>query len=101
MLFGWVLQTCRTELEHSPRLGPHPLSQDGQLVTFAEVQGMTELNSHKPIKVINCKRYSFQLDIDTSSFGDYARGGLVTQFKEPKVTPSCPELGPAQLKLPR
>ncbi|KAG1679642.1 hypothetical protein FOA52_006159 [Chlamydomonas sp. UWO 241] len=59
--------------------------QDGQLVTFAEVQGMTELNGHKPIKVINCKRASFQLDIDTSSYGDYARSGIVTQFKEPKT----------------
>lgn len=29
--------------------------QDGQLVSFAEVKGMTELNTHKPIKVINCK----------------------------------------------
>uniref|UniRef100_A0A7R9V7B7 E1 ubiquitin-activating enzyme n=1 Tax=Chlamydomonas euryale TaxID=1486919 RepID=A0A7R9V7B7_9CHLO len=59
--------------------------QDGQLVTFAEVQGMTELNSYKPIKILNCKRSSFQLDLDTAKFGDYQRGGIVTQFKEPKA----------------
>jgi hypothetical protein len=29
--------------------------QDGQLVTFSEVVGMTQLNSHKPVKVKNCK----------------------------------------------
>jgi hypothetical protein len=29
--------------------------QDGQLVTFSEVVGMAELNSHKPVKVKNCK----------------------------------------------
>jgi hypothetical protein len=29
--------------------------QDGQLVTFSEVVGMTQLNGHKPVKVKNCK----------------------------------------------
>jgi hypothetical protein len=29
--------------------------QDGQLVTFNEVVGMTQLNSHKPVKVKNCR----------------------------------------------
>lgn len=29
--------------------------QDGQLVTFSEVGGMTELNNHKPIRIKNCK----------------------------------------------
>jgi hypothetical protein len=32
-----------------------PDPQDGELVTFAEVQGMPQLNNHKPIKVKNCK----------------------------------------------
>jgi len=31
------------------------LLQDGQLVTFSEVVGMTELNSQKPVKIKNCK----------------------------------------------
>lgn len=29
--------------------------QDGDEVTFSEVEGMTQLNSHKPVKVKNCK----------------------------------------------
>lgn len=31
------------------------LLQDGQLVTFSEVVGMTELNNHKPVRIKNCK----------------------------------------------
>ena len=29
--------------------------QDGEFVTFSEVDGMPELNRGKPFKVINCK----------------------------------------------
>jgi hypothetical protein len=29
--------------------------QDGELVTFSEVDGMPQLNGHKGIKVKNCK----------------------------------------------
>jgi len=28
--------------------------------------------------------HSFELELDTSNFKQYQRGGLVTQFKEPK-----------------
>lgn len=28
---------------------------------------------------------SFELDLDTTKFGDYTRGGLVTQYKPPKT----------------
>ncbi|KAM0896428.1 hypothetical protein ACQ4PT_023179 [Festuca glaucescens] len=59
--------------------------QDGDLVVFSEVHGMTELNDGKPRKVKNARPYSFQLEEDTSSFGAYVRGGIVTQIKLPKV----------------
>ncbi|KAM0895209.1 hypothetical protein ACQ4PT_023978 [Festuca glaucescens] len=59
--------------------------QDGDLVVFSEVHGMTELNDGKPRKVKNARPYSFQLEEDTSSFGTYVRGGIVTQIKLPKV----------------
>eukprot|EP00879_Flechtneria_rotunda_P011893 GHRR01012422.1.p1 GENE.GHRR01012422.1~~GHRR01012422.1.p1 ORF type:complete len:887 (+),score=280.88 GHRR01012422.1:1076-3736(+) len=59
--------------------------QDGQLVTFSEVVGMTELNNHKPIRVQNCKAHSFELDVDTTKFGEFVRGGIVTQHKETKI----------------
>ncbi|XP_020583193.1 ubiquitin-activating enzyme E1 2-like [Phalaenopsis equestris] len=59
--------------------------QDGDLVVFSEVQGMTELNDGKPRKVASARPYSFVLEEDTTGFGAYSRGGIVTQVKQPKV----------------
>jgi ubiquitin-activating enzyme E1 len=59
--------------------------QDGDLVVFSEVQGMTELNDGKPRKVKNARPFSFSVEEDTSSYGVYTKGGIVTQVKEPKV----------------
>ncbi|KAF8680727.1 hypothetical protein HU200_045568 [Digitaria exilis] len=59
--------------------------QDGDLVVFSEVQGMVELNDGKPRKVKNARPFSFSIDGDTSSYGVYTKGGIVTQVKEPKV----------------
>ncbi|KAG8371515.1 hypothetical protein BUALT_Bualt13G0095600 [Buddleja alternifolia] len=59
--------------------------QDGDLVVFSEIRGMTELNDGKPRKIKNARPYSFTLDEDTTNFGAYERGGIVTQVKQPKV----------------
>ncbi|KAI4305340.1 hypothetical protein L6164_028712 [Bauhinia variegata] len=59
--------------------------QDGDLVVFSEVHGMTELNDGKPRKVKNARAYSFTLEEDTTKFGTYEKGGIVTQVKQPKV----------------
>ncbi|CAI9761300.1 unnamed protein product [Fraxinus pennsylvanica] len=59
--------------------------QDGDLVVFSEVQGMTELNDGKPRKIKTARPYSFILDEDTTSFGGYEKGGIVAQVKQPKV----------------
>ncbi|XP_011080780.1 ubiquitin-activating enzyme E1 1 [Sesamum indicum] len=59
--------------------------QDGDLVVFSEIQGMTQLNDGKPRKIKNARPYSFTLDEDTTKFGTYERGGIVTQVKEPKI----------------
>ncbi|VAH41777.1 unnamed protein product [Triticum turgidum subsp. durum] len=59
--------------------------QDGDLVVFSEVHGMTELNDGKPRKVKNARPFSFSIEEDTSNFGIYVKGGIVTQVKEPKV----------------
>lgn len=59
--------------------------QDGDLVMFTEVRGMTELNDGKPRKIKNARPYSFNLEEDTTNFGRYERGGIVTQVKQPKV----------------
>jgi len=57
--------------------------EDGDYVTFKEIQGMTELNDITPRKVKVFGPYSFSIG-DTSSFGDYTNGGLFTQVKMPK-----------------
>lgn len=59
--------------------------QDGDLVIFSEVCGMTELNDGKPRKIKTARAYSFTLDEDTTSFRPYEKGGIVTQVKQPKV----------------
>lgn len=59
--------------------------QDGDLVMFSEVCGMTELNDGKPRKIKTARPYSFTLDEDTTSFRPYEKGGIVTQVKQPKV----------------
>ncbi|KAI5663248.1 hypothetical protein M9H77_22571 [Catharanthus roseus] len=59
--------------------------QDGDLVVFSEVEGMTELNDGKPRKIKNARPYSFTIEEDTTNYSGYIKGGIVTQVKEPKV----------------
>ena len=46
---------------------------------------MTELNDGKPRKVMNVRPYSFHLQEDTTNFGRYQMGGIVTQVKKSKL----------------
>ncbi|KAF8721402.1 hypothetical protein HU200_023115 [Digitaria exilis] len=59
--------------------------QEGDLVVFSEVQGMKELNDGKPRKIIRSRPYSFCIEEDTSNFGIYTKGGIVTQFLRPAL----------------
>ncbi|KAJ3682852.1 hypothetical protein LUZ60_013079 [Juncus effusus] len=59
--------------------------EEGDLVIFSEVHGMTELNDGKPRKIKIARPYSFTLEEDTTNFGVYEKGGIVTQVKQPKV----------------
>lgn len=59
--------------------------QDRDLVMFSEIKGMTELNDGKPRKIKYARPYSFTLDEDTTNFGAYKGGGIVTQVKQPQV----------------
>ncbi|KAH7105673.1 ubiquitin activating enzyme [Auriculariales sp. MPI-PUGE-AT-0066] len=58
--------------------------EDGDYVTFSEINGMTELNHTEPRKVTVKGPYTFTIG-DTSSFSDYVSGGTFTQVKMPKV----------------
>ncbi|XP_037956761.1 ubiquitin-like modifier-activating enzyme 1 isoform X2 [Teleopsis dalmanni] len=68
--------TCLDETRHG--------LNDGDYVTFSEVLGMTELNGCAPIKISILGPYTFSIG-DTSHFGEYISGGIVTQVKMPKI----------------
>lgn len=59
--------------------------EDGEYVTFSEVQGMPELADLAQVKIKNCKAHSFALELDTTGFSPYVRGGIVTQVKQAKT----------------
>ena len=68
--------TCLDETRHG--------LEDGDFVTFTEVQGMQELNDCEPRKVTVKGPYTLTIG-DTSNFGDYKTGGIFTQVKMPKM----------------
>lgn len=58
---------------------------DGDFVKFAEVKGMTQLNSQlggepKVFQIKEIGPFSFSIG-DTSSFSEYQGGGIATQVK--------------------
>ncbi|KAJ3554773.1 hypothetical protein NM688_g2938 [Phlebia brevispora] len=70
------LVTCLDETRHG--------LEDGNFVTFSEVQGMTELNGCEPRKVTVKGPYTFSIG-DTSNLSEYKSGGIFTQVKMPKI----------------
>lgn len=58
--------------------------EDGDYVTFSEIQGTTELNGCEPKKIKVLGPYTFSIG-DTSKYSEYVRGGIVTQVKMPKT----------------
>ena len=58
--------------------------EDGDFVTFTEVQGMEKLNNSEPRKITVKGPYTFSIG-DVSDQGQYKRGGLFTQVKMPKI----------------
>ncbi|KAG8177352.1 hypothetical protein JTE90_028350 [Oedothorax gibbosus] len=67
--------TCLEETRHG--------FEDGDYVTFSEVQGMVELNGCEPRKVQVLGPYTFGIG-DTTDLSDYVRGGVATQVNMPK-----------------
>ncbi|KAH8384761.1 hypothetical protein KR093_007810 [Drosophila rubida] len=68
--------TCLDETRHG--------FNDGDYVTFSEVQGMQQLNGCQPIKISVLGPYTFSIG-DTSKFDAYKTGGVATQVKMPKT----------------
>ncbi len=57
--------------------------EDGDYVTFSEVEGMEALNGGEPRKITVKGPYTFSIG-DVSGLGQYKRGGLYQQVKMPK-----------------
>lgn len=57
--------------------------EDGDYVTFTELEGMEALNSAEPRKITVKGPYTFSIG-DVSGLGQYKRGGMYTQVKMPK-----------------
>jgi len=58
--------------------------EDGDFVTFSEIEGMEGLNGCDPRKITVKGPYTFTIG-DVSGLGQYKRGGLYTQVKMPKI----------------
>lgn len=58
--------------------------EDGDYVTFTELEGMEGLNDGTPRKITVKGPYTFSIG-DVSGLGQYKRGGLYTQVKMPKI----------------
>ncbi|KAK3073152.1 E1 ubiquitin-activating protein [Teratosphaeriaceae sp. CCFEE 6253] len=58
--------------------------EDGDFVSFTEVEGMEKLNDGTPRKIKVMGPYTFSIG-DVSAMGTYQRGGLYTQVKMPKI----------------
>lgn len=58
--------------------------EDGDYVTFSEIEGMEKLNDAEPRKITVNGPYTFSIG-DVSGLGNYKRGGLYTQVKMPKT----------------
>jgi ubiquitin-activating enzyme E1 len=71
--------------------------EDGDYVTFSEVEGMEGLNDGTPRKITVKGPYTFSIG-NVSGLGEYKRGGLYTQVKMPKILDFDPL--PEQLKKP-
>jgi len=56
--------------------------EDGEWVTFSEIQGMTELNGSEPRKIKILSNYTFSIE-DTTKYTPYQNGGYVIQVKKP------------------
>lgn len=75
------LVTCHDDTRHN--------LEDGDHVSFDEIQGMVELNKHAPIKIKVKGPFTFSIG-DTTKFSPYKTGGVVTQVKMPKTIDFLP-----------
>jgi len=79
IIAGITHETQATVHVHHDKILP---LQDGDWVTFREIQGMTELNGCPPRQIKVTGKYSFAIG-DTTHLKPYLREGIVEQVKVP------------------
>lgn len=47
--------------------------QEGDHVVLREIEGMTEINETKPLKIVSTGKFHFDVELDSSGFKDYVR----------------------------
>lgn len=52
---------------------------EGEHVIFHDVQGMTELNDNGPFRIVATQPYAFEIEADSSSWGDFLLGSAVAE----------------------
>ena len=57
--------------------------ENGDLIIFKNVKGMTELNDNKPRKITINDEYSFFIEDDTSNYHKFEGNGDIYEFKNP------------------
>ncbi|KAL1889916.1 E1 ubiquitin-activating protein [Ceratocystis pirilliformis] len=82
-LSGIVVNIDETGLVSTLDEARHGL-EDGDYVTFTEIEGMDVLNNSEPRKVTVKGPYNFSIG-DVSTLGEYKKSGLWQQVKMPKV----------------
>lgn len=82
-LSGIVVNVDETGLVSALDETRHGL-EDGDYVTFTEIEGMPALNNCAPRKITVKGPYNFSIG-DVSDLGEYSKGGLWQQVKMPKV----------------
>lgn len=105
-LFGSIFTDCGKDFAIADPTGENPVSgivagidseglvsaldetrhglEDGDFVTFTELQGMEALNNAEPRQITVKGPYTFSIG-DVSNLGQYKRGGLYQQVKMPKI----------------
>ena len=58
--------------------------QEGDHIVLREVEGMTEINETKPLKIVSTGKHDFTVELDSTGFSDYIRQGVVEDQKVPK-----------------
>ena len=47
--------------------------QEGDYIVLREVEGMTEINGTKPVKILSTGKHDFTVELDSTKFSDYVR----------------------------